>query len=170
MAFVGLQVKRLAEGRGLFVHQAPYITSILKKNGLESGNPSKTSGECGEVDSKEVQQEIEKVEADPKLIREAQRMTGELIWLVTRTRPDIAYTVHRAATFTLREPQKCIDICKRLLRYLKGTNDTGIWYKSKAAVNKDRKDIVLTEFSDGVVSFTDMSFSPYGGHPKPAKW
>ena len=138
----GLQVNRLVGGLGLFVHQAPCITSVLKKNGMEACNPAKTTGECGEVDPEEGKQGNEKGEADPRLVREAQRMTGELIWLVTRTRVDIANTVHRAATFTLREPQKCIDICKRLLRYLKGNCEVGIWHKSKPVVNKDREKFV----------------------------
>ena len=100
------------------VHQENYVKSVLEKNGMQDANPSKTTGECGETpeetakkvkdrekkkrkNNKEIAHEEEqKREVNKETTREAQKAVGELIWLVTRSRLDIAYTVHRAATFT----------------------------------------------------------------------
>ena len=39
--------------------------------------------------------EPEPENAGPELIREAQAITGALLWAVTRTRPDLAFTVSK---------------------------------------------------------------------------
>ena len=110
------------------------MKSVLEKNGMKNASASKATGDCGETPdetakkvkdrekktkggrAEDIEEDIElreeaKKEVDKGMVRAAQKAVGELTWLVTRTRPDIAYTVHRAATFTLGQ-----QICKRLLR------------------------------------------------------
>ena len=130
MSFIGLQIARLKESGGFLVHQENYVKSVLEKNGMKYANAIKTTGDCGETpaetekkvkdrekkakgkseNSKEAAQQEPKKEVDLELVRAAQQAVGELIWLVTRTRLDIAYTVHRAATFTLGQPEKTVEI------------------------------------------------------------
>ena len=170
VAFVGVQIRRLSNGLGLFLHQTSYVKSVLKRNDMENCNPAKTTGECAEeekIKKEEKDSSKEQVREDPnvKLVREAQRMVGELIWLVTRTRVDLAYTVHRAATMMLKEPERAIVMIKRLLRFIQGSQDHGLWYKSKRQVEEEKaeKRVSIPQYYEGHVDFSDMSFAPWGG-------
>jgi len=112
-----------------------------------------------------VTQEEKKQEVDLEMVRALQKAVGELIWLVTRTRLDIAYTVHRAATFTLGQPEKTVEICERLPRYLAGTADLGLWMQShKASILREKMSIMPKGFHLEQMAFTDMSFAPFGAH------
>ena len=44
-------------------------------------------------------------EVDPATIKAAQKATGELLWLATRTRVDLCYTIHRMCCMTLSNPR-----------------------------------------------------------------
>ena len=102
---------------------------------------------------------------DLEMVRAAQKAVGELIWLVTRTRPDIAYTVHGAATFTLGQPERTVEICKRLLRYLAGTADMGLLMRTRRdCVKKEEGSLMPKGFFLEQLAFTDMSFAPFGAH------
>ena len=101
MNFVGLQLYRIPGGRGIVMHQKSYTENLLAKHGLGECNPSKTTGEA--ADDSTAVEAAETV--DETAVKEAQQIVGELIWLSTRTRPDISFTVHRAATMTTRSPE-----------------------------------------------------------------
>jgi histone deacetylase 1/2 len=92
-------------------------------------------------------------------------MVGELIWLVTRTRVDLAFTVHRAAALILKDPERFTTIIKRLLRFLQGSQDHGLSCKSKNQVRKEAREakILIPRFYEEHLSFTNMSFAPWGG-------
>jgi hypothetical protein len=55
-------------------------------------------------------------------------IVGMLMYLPANTRPDIAYAVHQAARYT-HDPRASHAIAiKRILRYIKGTKDKGIYF------------------------------------------
>ena len=62
-------------------------------------------------------------------IRLAQKLAGSLIWLSTRTRPDIAYAQHRISSLAVRAPKKALAEGKRVLRYLNGTSNCALRYQ-----------------------------------------
>ena len=46
--------------------------------------------------------------------RKAQKLSGELEWLTTRTRPDIAYAQHRISSLAGKVPKKAlVEVLKR---------------------------------------------------------
>ena len=55
-------------------------------------------------------------------------MIGKLQWVV-HTRLDIALAVGIVARFSAKPRENHITAVKRILRYLKGTEDYGLWYK-----------------------------------------
>ena len=138
--FVGLQIHRMRNRRGLIVHQADYSKSVLKKNGMLEANPSRVTGECAE-DSKKVEakKEEEMSEEEKGKIRIAQRLVGEIIWLSTKTRPDLSFTTHRAATMSTRDAERSAAIIKKLLRYLVGTVGLGLKYGSAREVQREEE-------------------------------
>ena len=70
-----------------------------------------------------------------------QAVVGSLLYLSTKTRPDIAYAVSTAAQFCAKPTKEHWIAVKRILQYLKGTTNYGLLYR------KDAADTV-TEYSD----------------------
>ena len=64
-------------------------------------------------------------EVDQSLYRP---MIGKLQYFF-HTRPDIALAVGIVARFLAKPRENYVMIVKRILRYLKGTEDYGLWYK-----------------------------------------
>ena len=59
-------------------------------------------------------------EIDPKLVREAQALAGSLLWLSTKTRPDLTFGVATLSRMVTKNPAKAIEIGRILLAYIKG--------------------------------------------------
>lgn len=117
--FVGLQIQ---QGRnGIYITQSKYIKEILKKFGMEDSKPFGTPM-CTRLkftkddDSKEVDQTLYR-----SMIRKLQ--------YVVHTRPDIALEIGIVARFSTKPRENHMMAIKRILRYLKGTEDYGLWYK-----------------------------------------
>ena len=83
-------------------------------------------GVPGEVTTVELPEEVE---PDPEDILRAQKMAGSLIWLSTRTRPDITYAQSRISSMATKAPKKAFQEGMRALRYLNGTKDLGLQFK-----------------------------------------
>ena len=67
----------------------------------------------------------ESKEVDQTLYRS---MIGKLQYVV-HTRPDIALAVSIVARFSAKPKENHMMAVKRILRYLRGTEDYGLWYK-----------------------------------------
>ena len=83
-------------------------------------------------------------------VREAQQLGGDLLWLATKTRPDIAYVVSRICSATSRAPKWAIQTAYQLIRHLNATQGLGLWYRRDA-------NFILE-------SVSDASFAPGGAH------
>ncbi|XP_043687500.1 secreted RxLR effector protein 161-like [Telopea speciosissima] len=57
-------------------------------------------------------------------------MIGRLLYLTT-SRPDIHQAVYMVATFQAGPKETHVAAVKRILRYLKGSMDFGLWYPKK---------------------------------------
>ena len=71
-------------------------------------------------------------ENDPTIfdVRQAQKLSGALIWLATRTRPDIVYAQSRISSLATRAPRRALECGKRVLRYIAGTLNYGLVFSS----------------------------------------
>eukprot|EP00971_Amphidinium_carterae_P041546 815925-Amphidinium_carterae.1 len=54
---------------------------------------------------------------DLKLVRHLQAVGGSLLWLVIRTRPDMAWAYSRVASLITRHPQAALARMKEICRY-----------------------------------------------------
>ena len=61
-------------------------------------------------------------------------MIGKLQYVV-HSRPDIALDVGMVAIFFANPRENHLMVVKRILRYLKGTNDFGLYYKRMRSLN-----------------------------------
>ena len=83
------------------------------------------------------------------------KIIGALLWLSTRTRPDLSCAVSLVSQALFKDLKKLKDRLRHLLQYLKSTKNLGLSYPfPKGASNK----FSLTEFT----VYTDSSFAPAG--------
>lgn len=83
---------------------------------------------------------------DIPTIREAQRVIGELVWIPTRTRPDLAFTIAKLASLITKDPQQVIELTKHVWYYLVNTIDHGLKFQNP----EDEKQLNI---------YTDASFN-----------
>lgn len=116
--FLGLQVKQ--QSNGLFLNQSKYAKNLVKRFGLEGAKPMKSpmctstklcKGGVGD-------------DVDPTLYRS---MIGSLLYL-SASRPNIQFAVCMCARFQSEPKTPHLNAVKRILRYVSGTIDIGIWY------------------------------------------
>ena len=117
--FVGLQVHQMKDG--IFIIQSNYIRETLKAFGMEDSKLVGTPMSIGhknlkDDDSKEVNQTTQR------------SMIGKLQYVV-HTRPDIALVVGIVARFFANPKEDHTMVVKRIMKYLKGIEEYGLWYK-----------------------------------------
>ena len=103
---------------GIFVTQSKYIKEILKTFGLEDSIPISTPMAIGHKLSKN----DESVEVNQTIYRS---MIGKLQYVV-HGRPDIALKIRIVARFSANPKENHLMAVKRIMRYLKGTDDFGL--------------------------------------------
>ena len=120
--FLGLQVKQKKEG--IFVSQEKYARNIVKKFGLDfkkhASTPISSSTKLN-VDSS-------RVEVSLTLYRSIIR---SLLYLIA-SRPDIAFNVGVCARYQAAPKESRLTAVKRIIRYINGTPDYGLWYSKNS--------------------------------------
>ena len=76
----------------------------------------------------------------------AQKIAGSLIWLSTRTRPDISYAQSRISSMATKPPRRAMIEGLRVLRYLQSTKSLGLRFRACAD-------------HENVIAYTDANFS-----------
>ena len=134
--FLGLQIKQTQEE--IFINQAKYAKELLKKFGMESSKEIGTPmNSTSKLDKDEKGKSI-----DQKLYR---GMIGSLLYL-TASRPDILFSVCMCARFQSNPKESHLLAVKRIIRYLKGIINLGLWYSNQSSFD--------------LIGYTD---SDYGG-------
>ncbi|KAH9134621.1 hypothetical protein AeRB84_019649 [Aphanomyces euteiches] len=128
---LGIEVERLQDG-SIFFHQRKYILDLLATHGFTDCNPISTPQASSATRSSTA--------SSPLPFRQ---VVGELLYLTTTTRPDIAYTVTLLSRHLNEPAEEHQQIAKRVLRYLKGTQDYGLLYSKS-----DKEDFTIDLYVD----------------------
>ena len=89
----------------------------------------KIDGDFKKVKTPMTKDAIPEVEENPQEehdIRLAQKRIGELLWLTTRTRPEICYAVSKCSHLLLSHPQWVVEQTEQIWCYLKSTPTQGL--------------------------------------------
>jgi hypothetical protein len=171
--FTGMRISRINEG--IMVSQEHYSQTLLKRVGMSEAVGSNIVMDSEECNDPEVTLQIEAGSWVPELatVRSAQKAVGELNWLSTRTRPDIAYAVQRAASFALRDPDRALRITRRIHKYLITTTGYGLIYRSAAALKhaaeEDGSSPLRQHYdTSALIGYSDASFAPQGSSSQQA--
>ncbi|UYV80713.1 hypothetical protein LAZ67_19001520 [Cordylochernes scorpioides] len=120
--FIGIEIKR--EEDAFYLPQTHYIDIILHRFGLEECNSVQTPGDQNQnldeyLDSKPVDKTV------------YQEMIGSLMYLSKGTRPDISFNVSNLSQYSNDPREIHLTGVKSIYRYLKGTRNKMLAYKSK---------------------------------------
>ena len=78
---------------------------------------------------------LDKDETDKSIdIKQYQGMIGSLLYLSAK-RPDIIFSVCMCARFQSNPKQSRLSVVKRIIRYLLGTMNIGLWYPKNSTCN-----------------------------------
>lgn len=119
--FVGIQITRDRENKLISLHQEAYIKRILSNFGMGDCNPRKVPADPHARLSKRSCDEEEYLCP----YREA---VGSLMYAMTCTRPDIAFSVSQVAQFCSSPSRSHWEAVKRVFSYLNGTQRYGLTF------------------------------------------
>ena len=146
--FLGVDISKGKGEDGLeewMITQRSYVLDLIAK---EKEEVKKRKIPIG----RELAAELLEVEESPTAdqIRRAQKAVGELLWLLTRSRPDLMYVMARMCSQVSKCPSRVLEVADQVKGYLKGSAGSGL----KFSRDDDEETVMRV--------FTDASFSPDG--------
>ena len=139
------------------IGQQGYIQELLRLHNISHTAMDKIPISKELVAEREAQGELSPVD-----VHLAQQLTGEILWLAQRSRPDISYTSSIMASLCLKQPLQVIEIGMKTLGYLQRTS------KYQLKIRWEQNSLVM---------FCDAAYAPqsarshggwlvvYGGSP-----
>ena len=98
----------------------------------------------------------EEEEVTPESIQSAQKAIGEILWLSTRTRPELAYCASKLSSQVIKRPLWVCGQIREIWQYLKMTKSEGLVFERYKGIGWGG------ESQAGLEVFTDSSFCPGG--------
>jgi hypothetical protein len=127
---LGLQLEHLPEG--VFVQQSTYTKRVLEKFNVDECHPLRTPMIVRSLEA-DKDPFRPKEEDEQGLGPEVPYLSaiGALMYLANCTRPDIAFAVNLLARYSTAPTKRHWVGVKTMLRYLKGTQDLGLWFSKR---------------------------------------
>ncbi len=135
---LGIKVRRNAAG--ILLTQTHYIEEIVKRMGFDQAKSSSTPADPNVA---LVAKDGYSGDADEKAY---QALVGSLLYAAVATRPDIAQAVSAVCRFTAQPSLVHYNAAKRILRYLVGTKEFGLFYS--AGNDDNSQPLQLSGYSD----------------------
>ena len=131
--FLGIEVVQKSN-EYIWMGQAKFCESLLSKYNMNNCKPVDTPVDCNV--------KLTKADENSELFDKEiyQSCVGSLLYLCVKTRPDIAFAVNSVTKFFSNPTKLHRTAVKRILRYLRGTSNLGLYYSSK--------DLTFSGYSD----------------------
>ena len=129
--FLGAELFR--DGSKWWMTQKNYILDLLTRNlgGDPSSWPTRKIPLLSEPETRE-----DPPERNAETIKEAQKVIGELVWISTRTRPDLSHAINKLASMITKDPKQVIELSRNVWYYLAGTMDHGLLFQNDPDENQ----------------------------------
>ena len=148
ISFDGFEVESCADG--YLVHQRSYVRELLKQY-------DDIEGLSNVPTPKEVHPE-EHEGSRAELTKKAQCLTGQLLWLSGRTRPDIAFAVSAMGQSIVHDPTEVINRGHHLIRFLKQAPDVSLKYGPAPDLYGQWSQLKWKQTKGAIDVFSDASF------------
>ena len=143
--FLGMEVgKTFEEDKERYVwwlNQESYIRDLIGRN--EKVKPRQVPI------TKDLVETTPEEKVTPEEVKEAQKAVGELLWLVTRSRPDLAYSVSKMGSMVTKAPRAVLKIYQQVVGFLMNTIEEGLRFETT-------EDEPVT-----IQAYSDASFAPH---------
>ena len=131
------------------LHQAQYVREMLER--FPEG-PTRSRASPGEAEANPVKgRQPVLPESNPQLHKRLQQIVGALLWVSTKTRPDISWALSILAASMARDLSEATNRARHLLQYLSSAPDYGLVYRR-----------LPTELQSEYQVYTDISWAPLG--------
>ena len=124
--FLGIKITRNRQARSISLDQSHYIEKTLAKYGYKDNGKKTPSTGCPIP----IGAKIEPLEgtADPKAVKDYQQAIGTLMYLPTKTRPDLAFPVGQLARYMANPGPSHSRILDKVWKYLENMAKLGLAY------------------------------------------
>ena len=149
MTFCGIEIRHHEESQGFELTQQAYEQELLERWPQQRSSP--------QIQLKVPQPDAEdEDDATIEEVREAQALTGALLWLSTRCRPELSFPVHVMAKHAVKKPKMTIANGHSIIRYLQsqrggliyaGADWNGDWGPRQQLMAK-RRNYLMEVYSD----------------------
>ena len=153
LSYRGFELER--QGEAILLHQKSYTTELLLRYPGQEKSDLPIVPRPGEVDA-------QPEEANPALVRECQQLAGELLWLMTYTRPDICFAVSAMTRLLSSRPKEAKAIGHQILRYIRKYPGTGLSYGPPPG-DEGPEGVYVRRVLEVAEGISDASFAPQGG-------
>ena len=126
------------------IGQQGYIQELLRLHSIPPTAVDKIPISKELVSERDVQKEV-----NPSDVHMAQQLTGEILWVAQRSRPDLSYTSSMMASLCLKQPRQVIEIGFKALGYLQRTA------KFQLKIRWEENTLVM---------FCDAAYAPQNAH------
>ena len=151
LSFCGLELYQASDS--LWVRQTRYIQELLERHQVTQHATSPMSNwspvECPE-------------KPEPDRVREAQKVTGELLWLSTKSCPDLCYAVGKLAQYATKPPDEVLEWAKQVWRYLNRTKQLAIQYGGTLCPLGEYEQLQKPRSPTVLELYADASHGPHG--------
>ncbi len=141
---LGMKIDRDIKNKTMKITQELYNNKLMKQFNMDKMKPTNTptnNYKLSSQDSPDINEESNIVD---KKIYES--MVGSLLYSSISTRPDISYAVSVISRYMKNPGQKHEEAAIKILRYLKGTVNTGLEYNCKDQLNN--KELIIDAYCD----------------------
>ena len=154
LKFLGMELHEV--DNGIEVSQEGFIREVLRSH-QHNGAWAKTQGPkemlimSAEEEAKMLEGAPVDLEGKERYIKEAQRRVGEMLWLSSRSRPDLQYATAVMSSRVTRCPEAVVTIGDRLLDYINETINDRLRFANDSGEKPQLR------------TYTDSSFAPSSG-------
>ena len=152
VSFCGMELLQLP--CGWRVTQVKYLTELLNRYEIK-GVSSVPVLKVEDPDEEQL---------TPEAVKEAQAITGAVLWASTRSRPDLMFITSRMGQWSTKAPSRVKDWGIQALKYAAGTLELGLEFRSDSGLLLGQQDqLALPRDIHALEAYSDASHAPSGG-------
>ena len=156
LKFCGFEISADPQGDGFHVSQRRYEQEMLQRYGITEGTDYPLFKTTEEDD-------VPCENPGPEQLRKAQAIAGSLLWLTTRTRPDILHGVASMSRLMSKNPARALQIGNALLKYVFKVPG-GLHFSGKVRGWGARDQPKVQRHSRLLEMYSDISYAAGSGH------
>ena len=143
--FLGMEIER--KGQDFAIHQRAYLESLF----MEYDEQGKAS--LGQIKTPEEEENPQLTE-----VTQAQKETGELLWVAGRTRPDVCLAVSIMCQWATKRPRAVMAIGKQVRAYLRQTRGEVLYISGTIEEEEENENGLnrVEVYSDASYASSDM--------------